>query len=267
MGTRELHDLGGLEADEAEVEPALRALADVAHDVHHDQQHHAGDVQREGAALRSCCGRTCASATIATAPMPRRATARSTMLQFWPEALYSTIEAIAGTRGPGPPAADHPAAAPTAARAAVPSVRRVVESGRVRGSCRWPHHGGGRASLLQRPVPHSAAAPPRARARLSSAAAAGRRPSSCARWARRRLAPKPPFSTSTATAICGSSAGAKAMNQAWSRRFSSTLRVQALVLRHRIRLRGAGLAGDVVFGRGGDGLGGAADHGLRACLP
>ncbi len=30
------------------------------------------------------------------------------------------------------------------------------------------------------------------------------------------LAPKPPFSTSTATAIRGASTGAKAMNQAWS---------------------------------------------------
>ena len=36
------------------------------------------------------------------------------------------------------------------------------------------------------------------------------------------LAPKPPFSTSTATAICGASAGAKAMNQEWSRRRSAT---------------------------------------------
>ena len=40
-GHRELHDLGGLEADEAEVQPALRALADVAGDVDHDEQHDA----------------------------------------------------------------------------------------------------------------------------------------------------------------------------------------------------------------------------------
>ena len=36
------------------------------------------------------------------------------------------------------------------------------------------------------------------------------------------LAPKPPFSTSTATAMRGASAGAKAMNQAWSRSRSAT---------------------------------------------
>ena len=35
--------------------------------------------------------------------------------------------------------------------------------------------------------------------------------------------PPPPFSTSTATAIRGSSAGAKAMKSAWSRRCFSTV--------------------------------------------
>ena len=35
---RELHDLGRLEADDAEVEPALRALADVARDRDDDEQ-------------------------------------------------------------------------------------------------------------------------------------------------------------------------------------------------------------------------------------
>ena len=38
-------------------------------------------------------------------------------------------------------------------------------------------------------------------------------------------APKPPFSTSTASAICGLSAGAKAMNRAWSRVSCFTLLV------------------------------------------
>jgi hypothetical protein len=43
----ELHDLGGLEADEAQVEPALRALADVAGDVDDEQQHDAEHVDRQ----------------------------------------------------------------------------------------------------------------------------------------------------------------------------------------------------------------------------
>ena len=37
------------------------------------------------------------------------------------------------------------------------------------------------------------------------------------------LAPKPPCSTTTATAMRGSSAGAKAMNSDWWRRFSGRL--------------------------------------------
>ncbi len=45
-----------------------------------------------GAEARSDCGRTCASATIATEPMPSRAIARNTMPQFCPEALYSTMK-------------------------------------------------------------------------------------------------------------------------------------------------------------------------------
>jgi len=37
------------------------------------------------------------------------------------------------------------------------------------------------------------------------------------------VAPKPPFSTSTQMAMRGASAGAKAMNQAWSRNRSATV--------------------------------------------
>ena len=44
-GHRELHDLRGLEAHEAEVQPALRALADVADEIDDDQQHEPEDVQ------------------------------------------------------------------------------------------------------------------------------------------------------------------------------------------------------------------------------
>ena len=40
----ELHDLGGLKAHEADIEPALRALADVARHIDHDQQQHADDI-------------------------------------------------------------------------------------------------------------------------------------------------------------------------------------------------------------------------------
>ena len=53
---RELHDLGGLKAHEADVEPALRALADVAGHFDHDQQQHAddiGDRREQAQVLRS----------------------------------------------------------------------------------------------------------------------------------------------------------------------------------------------------------------------
>src|ERR1700678_2270582 len=41
---RQLHDLGRLEAHESHVQPALRALADVAGHLDHDEQQHADDV-------------------------------------------------------------------------------------------------------------------------------------------------------------------------------------------------------------------------------
>ena len=43
-GHRELHDLGGLKTDEADVQPALRTLADVTGDGDHDQQQDSDDV-------------------------------------------------------------------------------------------------------------------------------------------------------------------------------------------------------------------------------
>ena len=52
---REFHDFGGLKADEADVEPTLRALADVAGHGHHDQQQdadHVGDRREQAQVLR-----------------------------------------------------------------------------------------------------------------------------------------------------------------------------------------------------------------------
>ena len=54
---RQLHDLGGLKAHEADVEPALRALADMAGDVDHNEQKHAehvGDGREHAQVLRRC---------------------------------------------------------------------------------------------------------------------------------------------------------------------------------------------------------------------
>ena len=45
---RRLHELGRLQPDEAEVEPALRALADEAERLDHDQHEQDDAVDREG---------------------------------------------------------------------------------------------------------------------------------------------------------------------------------------------------------------------------
>jgi hypothetical protein len=86
-GHGQLHDLRGLEADEPEIQPALRALADVAGDVDHHQQHHArgSTAGRRGGAGKA--GFTCASAHIAKPPSAARIAASATRFQLWPEAL------------------------------------------------------------------------------------------------------------------------------------------------------------------------------------
>ena len=53
---RRLHELGRLEADEAEIEPALRALADEAHHLDQDQQDQDRDIGREGHLLDEVVG-------------------------------------------------------------------------------------------------------------------------------------------------------------------------------------------------------------------
>ncbi len=47
---RDLHDLGGLDGGDADVEPPARAVAHVAEERHRDEQHEARDVEREGQA-------------------------------------------------------------------------------------------------------------------------------------------------------------------------------------------------------------------------
>ena len=67
---RELHDLGRLEAHEADVEPALRALADMTGHVDHDQQQHADDVGDRREQAQSTAGwRDLASASRAAMAM------------------------------------------------------------------------------------------------------------------------------------------------------------------------------------------------------
>ena len=91
-GHRELHDLRGLEADQADIEPALRAFADVADGIDHQQQHHADPVQPRSkaaqevrAALRERDHRHGANAN--------RISVRRIVSRLWPEALYCTTTA------------------------------------------------------------------------------------------------------------------------------------------------------------------------------
>ena len=88
---RQLHDLGGLKAHEADIEPALRALADVAGDIDHDQQQHTdhiGDGREQAQILR---GRELGERQHARRPRCAMfARWCSTIFQFCPEALYTT---------------------------------------------------------------------------------------------------------------------------------------------------------------------------------
>ena len=208
---RELHDLRRLEAHDAEVEPALRALGDVADERNRDEQQHADRVQ-EG--RERCAGRAAGSARrrrSRRSRAPTRAAWRRNTPRSSPAALNSTTSPAAHTA--------HSASSSGPSRCSASSSRPV----NVKVRCARLEYPGPAISVL---IPRSPAAGAGAVAASLLAgrrrAAAGRRRTPRARSGAAVPLPLLPFSTSTATAIFGASAGANATNSAWSRRRSAT---------------------------------------------
>ena len=111
----DLHDLGGLDGGEAEVEPAPRAVEDLAEERDAEQQREARDVDRQRQAHQQCGG-TCAKSHSARTPPPGCATC--------------PIDAVEGARRRRPSRPPSRPRASVSASAAIsgPSMRRERNS-------------------------------------------------------------------------------------------------------------------------------------------